>query len=164
MEAEVTISDNNIQQQQPPQDPSKTIEEFIAVHQEQWTTIVNDLSTKMKSIPDLIELQNLIYAKRQDALDYYFSLLGIISRMSKDYKQKYAQQYNAYKVSSQIRYNSDSAINAQIAANLADLIYQNELLDSHAKYMQETIKTIDSIIFAINNRIKIEDLINGVKR
>jgi len=44
------------------------------------------------------------------------------------------------------------------------MTYQIELLENHAKYMQETIKTIDNIIFAISNRIRIEELINNVKR
>ena len=72
-------------------------------------------------------------------------------------------KYNYYKTQSQIRYSSEAAINAQIDADLKDDKYQIELLDNHAKYMLETIKTIDSVIYAINNRIRIEELIHQVK-
>ena len=117
----------------------------------------------MKNFADLPDLQNVIYSRRQDALDYYFGLLSKISYLSREYKFKYSQKYNYYKVQSQIRYSTEAAINAQIDADLKDDKYQIELLDQHAKYMLETIKTIDSIIYAINNRIRIEELINQVK-
>jgi len=141
-----------------------TLEEFILTHQQQWSAIVSELNGKMKNFADLTDLQNVIYSKRQDALDYYYGMLSKISSLSRDYKSKYSQQYNYYKTQSQIRYSSEAAINAQIDSDLKDDKYQIELLDQHARYMAETIKTIDSIIYAINNRIRIEELINQVKK
>lgn len=140
-----------------------TLEDYISTHQKTWSALVTELNSKMKKFADLPDLQNVVYAKRQDALDYYFILLGKISSLVKDYKSKYAAKYNYYKVSSQIRYSSDAAINAQIDADLGQEKYNIELLDNHAKYMQETIKTIDSIIYGINNRIRVEELISGLK-
>lgn len=140
-----------------------TLEDYILEHQSKWSSIISDFSSKMKKFSDLIFLQNEIYSSRQNALDYYFGLLAKISQLSKTYKQQYASLYNQLKTTSQIRYSSEAALNAQIASSLAELTYKSELLENHAKYMQETIKTIDSLIFAINNRIKIEELIQGVK-
>lgn len=140
-----------------------TLEDYISTHQKTWSALVTELNSKMKKFADLPDLQNVVYAKRQDALDYYFILLGKISSLVKDYKSKYAAKYNYYKVSSQIRYSSDAAINAQIDSDLGQEKYNIELLDNHAKYMQETIKTIDSIIYGINNRIRVEELISGLK-
>lgn len=140
-----------------------TLEDYISTHQKTWSALVTEMNSKMKKFADLPDLQNVVYAKRQDALDYYFILLGKISSLVKDYKSKYAAKYNYYKVSSQIRYSSDAAINAQIDADLGQEKYNIELLDNHAKYMQETIKTIDSIIYGINNRIRVEELISGLK-
>jgi hypothetical protein len=146
------------------QTPPSTLEDYIANHQQAWSSSVSDMNAKMKKFADLPDLQNIVYSRRQDALDYYFNLLSKISTLSRNYKKEYAARYNAYKTTSQIRYNSDTAINAQIASDLCEMTYQIELLENHAKYMQETIKTIDNIIFAISNRIRIEELINNVKR
>ena len=142
----------------------KTLEDYILTHQQQWSAIIADLNGKMKHFADLADLQNVIYSRRQDALDYYFGMLSKISSLSRDYKLKYSQKYNYYKTQAQIRYSSEAAINAQIDSDLKDDKYQIELLDQHTKYMLETIKTIDSIIYAINNRIRIEELINQVKK
>ena len=142
----------------------QTLEDYILTHQQQWSAIIADLNGKMKHFADLADLQNVIYSRRQDALDYYFGMLSKISSLSRDYKFKYSQKYNYYKTQAQIRYSSEAAINAQIDSDLKDDKYQIELLDQHTKYMLETIKTIDSIIYAINNRIRIEELINQVKK
>lgn len=150
--------DNNEQTTQP-----ATLEEYIAQHQQQWSNVILEMNGMMKKFTDLPDLQMTIYSKRQNALDYYFNLLYQISAMSKEYKKQYAAKYNSYKVNSQIRYNSDTAINAQIASDLADVSYKLTLLENHSKYMQETIKTIDNLIYAISNRIRIEELIQNVK-
>ena len=152
------MSDNNEQNTQP-----ATLEEYIAQHQQQWSNVILEMNNMMKKFVDLPDLQMTIYSKRQNALDYYFNLLYQISAMSKEYKKQYAAKYNSYKVNSQIRYNSDTAINAQIASDLADVSYKLTLLENHSKYMQETIKTIDNLIYAISNRIRIEELIQNVK-
>ena len=152
------MNDNNEQITQP-----ATLEDYIAQHQQQWSNVISEMNGMMKKFTDLPDLQMTIYSKRQNALDYYFNLLYQISAMSKEYKKQYAAKYNNYKVNSQIRYNSDTAINAQIAADLADVSYKLTLLENHSKYMQETIKTIDNLIYAISNRIRIEELIQNVK-
>lgn len=152
------MTDNNEQITQP-----ATLEEYIAQHQQQWSNVISEMNGMMKKFTDLPDLQMTIYSKRQNALDYYFNLLYQISAMSKEYKKQYAAKYNNYKVNSQIRYNSDTAINAQIASDLADVSYKLTLLENHSKYMQETIKTIDNLIYAISNRIRIEELIQNVK-
>ena len=152
------MTDNNVQNNQP-----ATLEEYIAQHQQQWSNVILEMNNMMKKFADLTDLQMTIYSKRQNALYYYFNLLYQISAMSKEYKKQYAAKYNSYKVNSQIRYNSDTAINAQIASDLADVSYKLTLLENHSKYMQETIKTIDNLIYAISNRIRIEELIQNVK-
>ena len=140
-----------------------TLEEYLLSHQQRWAEIIGELNTKMKNFADLIDLQNVIYAKRQDATDYYFGVLSKVSSLVKTYKADYSQKYNYYKTQAQIRYSSEAAINAQIDADLRDSKYQIELLEQHAKYILETIKTIDNLIYGINNRIRIEELIRNIK-
>lgn len=144
--------------------PVKTPLEIIEEKQDNWTKIVKGLSAKLKNFAELPELMNEVYAKRQDATDYYFSLLHKISLATKKYNEDYATIYNKLKVESQIRYTSEAAINAQIASILSDPAFKLSLMNNHAKFMQETIKSIDNLIFGINNRIKIEELIEGIKK
>jgi hypothetical protein len=151
-------------QQNQQENANDTLEDYINKHQTKWSELISEMNIKLKNFYDIPELQNIVYSERQNALDYYFGLLTKVASISKRYKKEYAEKYNAYKTTSQIRYSSDTAINAQVASDLCDLVYYSELLSNHAKYMQETIKTIDGIIYAINSRIEVEKLVRDYKK
>ena len=55
-------------------------------------------------------------------------------------------------------YGTERAISDQIDAQLSSDKYIIDLTESQMNYMSETIKTIDGIIYSINNRIKIEEI------
>ena len=146
------------------QNSTTTLEDYVADHQEKWNKIIAELNQRMKTIPDMVDLVNVVYAKRQDAVEYYYSLLNKIAPLTKRYNQRYAAEYNNLKVNAQIRYTTEAAINAQIMSNLADLIYTKDILDAHVRFMADTIKSIDNLIFGINHRIRLEEFIEGVKK
>lgn len=151
-------------EEQEKQQSSITLEDWVAEHQDRWNQRIAELNKRMKSVPDLVELLNVVYAARQDAVEYYYSLLNKIAPMSRTYNQRYAVEYNNLKTNAQIRYTTEAAINAQIAANLADFLYTKDLLDIHARFMADTIKSIDNLIYGINHRIHLEELMEGVKK
>lgn len=65
--------------------------------------------------------------------------------------------------SSGIRYTNESAINLQIESQLSAEKESVDLLDNFCKYMKDTISTIDNIIYGINNKIKVFEMMNGLK-
>ena len=146
-----------------------TLEEYIFNHQSRWSAIIAALNERTKKITDVVELQNMIYVKRQDALDYYYSLLFTISSRARQFKKAYAARYAAYKTGyssdpdikiSPIKFSTEAAIKSQVESDLSDSIYWNEVMENHAKYMLDTIKTIDGLIYAIRDRIKLEEYVN----
>lgn len=141
-----------------------TYEEKLKNIQNKWVDKIKELNEKMKNLSSLDGLLNEIYSERQNACDYYFSLLSILTKLSRKYKSEYAIKYSYYKTQSQIRFTSDSSINNQIEADLEEIKGQISMIETHGKYMQETIKTIDNLIYGINNKIRVYELINGVKR
>jgi hypothetical protein len=151
-------------EEQEKQQSTITLEDWVAEHQDRWNQRIAELNKRMKSVPDLVDLLNVVYAARQDAVEYYYSLLNKIAPMSRTYNQRYAAEYNNLKTNAQIRYTTEAAINAQIAANLADFLYTKDLLDIHARFMADTIKSIDNLIYGINHRIHLEELMEGVKK
>lgn len=135
------------------------LEEFIAEKQSYWSSKIKELNEKFKTIPSLSNLTTEIYTTRQDLQEYHKSMLMKCASLNREYKKKYAELYNSYKTTSQIKYTSDQAINAQIAAQLADFNYTMELMNHHSNYIEETIKTIDNLIYGIKSRIDIEQLL-----
>lgn len=75
-----------------------------------------------------------------------------------------AAEYNKLKTSAQIRYTTEAAINAQVDANLADMIYFVTMLGNHVNYMKDIVKQLDGLEFVINRRIDLQKLIDGVKK
>lgn len=137
------------------------LEEFIAKKQSYWSSKIKELNEKFKTIPSLSNLTTEIYTTRQDLQEYHKSMLMKCASLNREYKKKYAELYNSYKTTSQIKYTSDQAINAQIAAQLADFNYTMELMNHHSNYIEETIKTIDNLIYGIKSRIDIEQLLTA---
>lgn len=146
------------------QQPKTMTDKLIALRQE-WTKEVEDMNDNMKNLAQVDHLMNVIYTKRQKAVDLYYGTLGVFNKQVRQYKQQYAVLFNNFKTGQQngIRYSSDSSIDRQIEAQL---IERKEIIDelkNFTDFMWETIKTIDGVQYAINSKIKIYELMNGVK-
>lgn len=145
-------NDNNVNE--------NSLEEFVAQKQKEWNEVIKNLNDKFKTIPELQKMLNEIYNVRQNCQDVYRSMLTKCAKLSREYKKEYARLYNEHMVSSQIRYKSEAAINAQIAAQMADFKYTMDIMESYTNYLSETMKTIDNMIYGINQRLKIEEFLN----
>lgn len=146
--------------------PEETTEETnlsdaLATIRQKWLNIVVKLNGKMRELSDLIDLQYEIYTRRQEAAEYHANLLNLIAKQSISYKKKYNECFKQYKEGSNVRYRSDKQIDQLIDGDLADTRYTIDLLQTHADYIRETVKTFDSMIFGIKQRIEIQNIING---
>ena len=167
------MEDNNelfqdaVEEQNQQQDSSQQqtmTDKLIALRQE-WTQEVETLNDSMKNLAEVDHMMNIIYTKRQKAVDLYYGTLGVMNKQLRNYKQQYAALFNSFKTGQQngIRYSSDSAINTQIEAQLIDLKEIIDELRNFTDFMWETVKSIDGIQYAINSKIKIYELMNGLK-
>jgi hypothetical protein len=143
----------------------KTLEEKLQDTREEWTTIVKDLTVKMKDLPGIESLLNQVYIKRQECVEYLSNLLVTYGKLQRAHKVMYAQRYNFYKTNAQLRYSNDSAIATQIDAEpeMNDLNEKLDLIRVHVESMRETLKTIDNLIFGISQRTRIYEMMNGLK-
>jgi hypothetical protein len=143
---------------------SNSWNEYFESHREKWSNIIKALAVKLKNLPDILDLQPELFAKRQDAVDYYYTMLNQLSWQKDIYNKAKAAEYNRLKTSAQIRYTTEASINAQVDANLADTFYIINMISNHVNYMKDIIKQLDSLDFAINRRIELQKLIDGVKK
>lgn len=148
---------NNIQQ-------SQTLEEQLSKLQDKWTDIVKELNDNMKTISSLDNLMNDVYTKRQEAIDVYYGTFKILAARTRDYKIKSANLYNNIKSGSNgIRYTNENAITTQIESTLYAEKETIDLLTNFTNFLKETIQTIDNIIYGINAKLKIYEMLNGLK-
>ena len=141
-----------------------SLENSLTNLQDKWADIIKSLNERMKDLKSIDGLMNEVYLKRQEAIDLFYGTAKILSKQTRDYKTKASSIYLALKSgSSGIRYTNESAINLQIESQLTAEKESVDLLDNFCKYMKDTISTIDNIIYGINNKIKVFEMMNGLK-
>lgn len=143
---------------------NQSLQSSLTDLQDKWTEYVKDLNTKMKTIQGLDELLTVVYMKRQDAIDLYYGTMKILAARTRDYKSKASIIYNNLKSGQNgLRYTNEAAITMQIESKLSPEKECIDLLTNFTNFMKETVQTIDNIIYGINAKIKVYEIINGFK-
>lgn len=140
-----------------------TLEDVFAQRREYWMKWVDEMSTHMKSIDGILVIQSEIYARRQEAVENYHNLSATLARQTKIYKEKYNEIYNRVRMikipnTPNYVYNTETSLRNQVEGELSQEKYIIDIIENHISYMDQTIKTIDNMIFNITNRIKIEEI------
>lgn len=154
---------NNIENLTPEQ-RVKLLEDGFTQRREYWMNWIAEMSKCLKYMDKLTDLQVEIYSRRQEAVENYHTLSNILAKRTKMYKERYAALYNSLRPlkvspgSTTFMYGTERALSDQIESQLSSDKYIIDLTESQMNYMSETVKTIDGIIYSINNRIKIEEI------
>jgi hypothetical protein len=151
------MSEQTINQQQ----QNSSLEDKLIQLREEWENEIATMNEEMKTLPKLNDLINVIYTKRQKLVDLYYGTMGVLKKQVRLYTVKYAELYNQLKMNAQIRY-TETALANQIEAQLMPLKEVIENLKTFTEFVYETMKTLDNMIYGVNNKIKIYELMNGL--
>ena len=138
-------------------------EDYFSERRGYWMTWVDGMSTHVKTMEGLQELQVEVYARRQEAVENYHNLSATLAKQTKLYKEKYNEIYNKVRLmkipnTPNYVYNTEGALRQQVEGELSQEKYIIDIIENHINYLDQTIKTIDSMIYNITNRIKIEEI------
>lgn len=158
------LPNNNTQQANTQQQPL-TLEEQLNEHRNKWTNEITSLNEMMKTLPKVNDLLGIVYMKRQEAVDYYHSMNTVILKQMRDYKRQSLNMFNTIKISGYngVRLPNDSAIQKVVEVELIDEKSIIDLLTNHNNFIKESIATIDNLIYGINQKIKLGEILNGLK-
>lgn len=146
------------------QNKFEAIEQKLTERRDYWMKWCSDMNDALRNMDTLVNLQAVIYVKRQEALENYHSLAAMLAKRVKSYKERSATLYKEIRMmktaqgAATFMFSTEGAIREQIEATLSDDKYLIDIMESHLGYLDNTIKTIDGIIYAITNRIKIEEI------
>lgn len=159
------ITDNPNIDQQANQQTNQSLDETLAAHRQQWLNEITELNEMMKTLPKVDELLNNVYITRQKAVDYYYGMNNVILNRTKFYKKKFNDMFNNIKINgfNGMRMPTDQAISRQVESELGADKEMIDILTNHNNYIKETISTIDNIIYGINQKIKVHEILNGLK-
>ena len=140
------------------------IEEYFEERRSYWMQIVSSMNERLLRMDDITSLQGEIFTRRQEAVENYHNLSATLAKKAKKYKEDSAQKYKEIRLlkvaqgSTTYMFPTEGSVREQIEAQLSDDKYLIDIMENHINYLDNTIKTIDGLIYSIQNRIKVEEI------
>jgi len=126
----------------------------------EWREKIEVLSLHMKDIKTLAKAQVDLFSQRQILLEYSYKLAGIISKLNSKYRSDKAQKLKHYSENHDVRYGSNEKT-VLIEGDLTQITEKIELVEGHRKFIDQTIQTIDHMLYGVKSRIALEDYLRG---
>lgn len=134
------------------------ISEIFFKSREYWSLRMQDHSSNFKFIDKIVELQAELFSDRQILLEQKHKLYEKVSRLNSSINKQRKNKFIEYVTNYEIRLNGrekDIFVEADLSTNIEFI----DLLNNQINFLEQTIKTIDNIIYGIKYRITIYDLI-----
>lgn len=147
---------NPVPEEQQPTDFVKLFERERA----EWKEKIQVISLHIKNIRTVAEAQVDLFSTRQTLLEYSYKLAQIVSKLSTKERQNRAKKLKEYSEGKDIRYGSNEKTTL-IEGDLAELTEKMQLVESHRKYIDQTVQTVDHMLYGIRQRIALEEYLRG---
>lgn len=126
----------------------------------EWREKIQIISLNLKNIKTVAEAQVELFSTRQILLEYSFKLAQIVSKLSSRERQTRAAKLKDYSQNSDVRYGSNET-KVLIEGDVAEIISKIEMVEGHRKFIDQTIQTVDHMLYGIKSRIALEDYLRG---
>ncbi len=136
-------------------DKLKDIEDKYNSFREEWSSKIKEHSSKLRDVSYLTDLQINIFSDRQFLLEYLSKNVNYYNKQNKVFRERKFETLEEYTNEKNLRYNAQEK-NIVIEGKHSSFFYKMELIESQINFTKETLRTVDSIIFAIKNRLEIK--------
>jgi hypothetical protein len=126
----------------------------------EWREKIQIISLNLKSIQTVAEAQIELFSTRQILLEYSYKLASIISKLGTKERQERAKKLREYQESKDLRYGVNET-KTMVEADLAEITQKIELVEGHRKFLDQTIQTVDHMLYGIKSRIALEEYLRG---
>ena len=126
----------------------------------EWREKIQIISLNLKSIKTVAEAQIELFSTRQILLEYSYKLASIISKLGTKERQERARKLREYQESKDVRYGANET-KTMIEADLSEITQKIELVEGHRKFLDQTIQTVDHMLYGIKSRIALEVYLRG---
>jgi hypothetical protein len=125
-----------------------------------WKEKIQILALEMKDIKTLAKAQVDLFSQRQVLLEYSYKLASIVSKLNSKYRTEKSRKLKDYSEKSDVRYGANEK-NVLIEGDISEITEKIELVEGHRKYIDQTVQTIDHMLYGIRQRIALEDYLRG---
>lgn len=126
----------------------------------EWKEKIQVISLGLKNIRTVAEAQIELFSTRQILLEYSYKLASIISKLGTKEKQERAKKLREYQENKDVRYGANET-KTLIESDISEIIQKIELVEGHRKFLDQTIQTVDHMLYAVKSRIALEEYLRG---
>jgi hypothetical protein len=126
----------------------------------EWKENIQVIALQMKDIKTLAKAQVDLFSQRQILLEYSYKLASIISKLNSKLSTEKSKKLRDYSERSDIRYGSNEKT-VLIEGDLTEITEKIDLVESHRKFIDQTIQTVDHMLYGVRQRISLEDYLRG---
>jgi len=126
----------------------------------EWREKIQIIALNLKSIQTVAEAQIELFSTRQILLEYSYKLASIISKLGTKERQERAKKLREYQESKDVRYGVNET-KTMVEADLAEITLIIELVEGHRKFLDQTVQTVDHMLYGIRQRIALEEYLRG---
>ena len=137
-------------------EPNLTLSEQFEKERREWKSTISHMSSKIRHIDNLADLQVEVYSKRQEVVEYYHYLFSLLAKKNAEIRREKKLKLEYYNVNYDFKLDPKQK-ELYIQVDLEELYIIKDELDNHLKFISSTQGTIDNIIYGIKHRISIEE-------
>lgn len=160
MEETIINIDAHQQKEKPQSSSNDQIAARFKKERDEWSTKIQEMSSRMRDIYNLTDLQVDLYSQRQIVVEYTHTLMTHITKINKIYRERKIERWEHYTRNYDLRMDKEPK-ELHIYVDMADVIERKEMLQTHLEYFRETLKTIDTMCFGVKHRISLEEYKRG---
>ena len=93
-------------------------------------------------------------------MEYSYKLASIIAKLNSRYRIERNKKTKEYSENSNVRYGSNE-IKTLVEGDLSEITEKLEVVEGHRKFIDQTVQTVDHMLYGIRQRIALEDYLRG---
>ena len=142
------------------QEKKADYKEIFERERAEWSEKIQVVSLHLKDIKTVAKAQVDLYSYRQNLLEYSFKLAGIISKLNSRYRSEKSRKLREYSENTDVRYGANEKT-VLIEGDLTTITEKVEIVEGHRKFLDQTVQTVDHMLYGIKSRISLEEYLRG---
>jgi flagellar basal body rod protein FlgC len=126
----------------------------------EWKEKIQVISLNLKNIKTVAEAQIELFSNRQILLEYSFKLAHIITKLSTKERVERSKKIREYSERKDIKYGSNET-KTLVEGDISEVLEKIDLVENHRKFIDQTIQTVDHMLYGIRQRIALEEYLRG---
>ncbi len=126
----------------------------------EWKEKIQVISLSLKRISTVAEAQVELFSSRQILLEYSYKLAQIVSKLATKERQARASKLKEYSTNSDVRYGANET-KVLVESDISEILEKIQLVEGHRKFIDQTIQTVDHMLYGIKSRIALEEYLRG---